>query len=266
MTSARLYLRYLNASIRSQMQYRASFLMYAAGNFLATGIEFLGIWALFTRFGAFAGWSLSEVALIYGMIDVAFAIAEAGVRGFDVFPRLVQSGEFDRYLLRPRSLVLQVTAYEFQLMRIGRLSQGLLILLWAAAVAGVTWTPVNLAILLAGIAAGTCVFSGLFILGATLSFWTIQSLELVNITTYGGVYTAQYPISIYKPWLRWLLMTFIPLAVCNYLPLHAILGRYEPMGTTTLMQSLSPIVGIVFLLVCLRLWHLGVRHYQSTGS
>jgi ABC-2 type transport system permease protein len=61
-------------------------------------------------------------------------------------------------------------------------------------------------------------------------------------------------------------MTFIPLAACNYLPLHAILNRPDPLGTTRLMQTLSPLFGVAFLLVCLRIWQIGVRHYQSTGS
>ena len=44
-----LYLRYIAISFRSQMQYRASFVMQSVGHFLITGIEFLGIWALFDR-------------------------------------------------------------------------------------------------------------------------------------------------------------------------------------------------------------------------
>ena len=54
----RLYFRLLGVSLRGQMQYRASFLMLAAGQFLITGMEFVGIWALFDRFGSLRGWSL----------------------------------------------------------------------------------------------------------------------------------------------------------------------------------------------------------------
>ena len=51
MSGIRLYFRYLGVSIRSQMQYRASFVMLAVGHFLVTGSEVLGVWALFSRFG-----------------------------------------------------------------------------------------------------------------------------------------------------------------------------------------------------------------------
>src|SRR5262245_44719414 len=132
MTNAlHIYLRYAGISLRSQLQYRASFLMMTAGHFALTAIEFCGIWALFDRFGALRCWRRPEVAWLYGSINVAFALAEGGARGFDVFPQLVRMGDFDRMLLRPRATALQVAGQEVQLMRIGRLVQGLVVLLWA---------------------------------------------------------------------------------------------------------------------------------------
>ena len=140
MSGIRLYFRYLGVSIRSQMQYRASFVMLAVGHFLVTGSEVLGIWALFSRFGSLRGWRLAEVALFYGLIHVAFAIADAVGRGFDLFPGMVKSGDFDRLLLRPRSTALQVGSRELTLMRVGRLAQGLLVLLWASAALDLHWS------------------------------------------------------------------------------------------------------------------------------
>jgi ABC-2 type transport system permease protein len=99
-TAARLYLRYAAVSIRGQMEYRASFLMQSAGQFAVTGIEFLGIWALFDRFGAIKGWGLYEVALFYGLISVTFAISDAVTRGLDVFGATVKAGDFDRLLVQ----------------------------------------------------------------------------------------------------------------------------------------------------------------------
>ena len=49
----RLYGRYIGISFRSQMQYRALFHHAVRGpTALMTGLEFLGIWALFDRFTA----------------------------------------------------------------------------------------------------------------------------------------------------------------------------------------------------------------------
>jgi ABC-2 type transport system permease protein len=159
--SSRFYARYVDISFRCQMQYRASFFMRSAGHFLVTGGEFLGFVALFQRFGQIQGWTLPQMGLFYGMISLAFAATEAVMRGFHVFPNLIKSGDFDRFLLRPRSAAFQVLGQDFQLMRAGRFCQALIVLIWSAAQLDVHWTAANVTLLLAGIAGGVCLFSGL---------------------------------------------------------------------------------------------------------
>ena len=75
-----LYVRYAGVSIRAQMQYRASFAMLAFAQLLVTATEIVGIWALFARFGSLKGWRLAEVALFYGIVNVAFSVAESVAR------------------------------------------------------------------------------------------------------------------------------------------------------------------------------------------
>ena len=95
----RLYFRLIGVSVRSQMQYRASFFMLAAAHFISTFVDILGIWILFDRFKMVQGWTLEELALIYGIMHMGFATAEASARGFDTFSLMVKNGDFDRVLL-----------------------------------------------------------------------------------------------------------------------------------------------------------------------
>jgi ABC-2 type transport system permease protein len=264
--SIQLFARYAAVSFRSQLQYRASFVMMSAGHFLVVATEFAGLWLLFERFGSLKGWSRPEVALLYGIVHVAFALAEGIGRGFDTFGSLVREGEFDRLLLRPRSTAFQVAAREIQLMRVGRLLQGLLVLGWSMAALGIAWTPAKALLLLGTIAGGACMFYGLLVIQATVAFWTVESLELLNTVTYGGVETAQFPLSIYRSWFRAFFTFVIPLACVNYLPAHALLGRSDILGSPGLVQWLAPLAGVLFLALSLQVWKLGVRHYCSTGS
>jgi len=101
----RLYARYAAVSIRSQMQYRASFIMLSLSTFAITGVEFVAIWVMFDRFGSLQGWRLAEVALFYGTINAAFAIAESTARGFDTFSELIKHA-CDGCCFSPRLSVL----------------------------------------------------------------------------------------------------------------------------------------------------------------
>ena len=264
--SLRLYWHYVSFSIHSQLQYRASFVMLALGSLILTGVDFVGLWALFHRFGSLQGWHLPEVAVLYGMVNIAFGLAEAVARGFDAFEVMVRDGGFDRILLRPRGAAFQVLSQELQLLRIGRIAQGAAAMAWGWSSLAVSPSLPGVLVLAAGIVSGACIFTGLFVLQATLSFWTVSTLELVNTVTYGGVETAQYPLSIYRPWFRRIFTFVIPLACINYWPLQAALGRSDPLGAPTWFLWLSPVLGAVFLLVSLRVFAFGVRHYRSTGS
>jgi ABC-2 type transport system permease protein len=266
MNALRLYGRYVSISLRGQLEYRASFLMQTAGHFLVTGLEFLGIWALFTRFGRIGGWRLEEVAFFYGLISITWSIADALGRGFDVFGNMVKYGEFDRLLLRPRSTVLQLFGHELTLRRVGRLAQGAAVLAFAVSTLAIPWSFGRVLLLLLTIAAGVCLFLGLVVLEATSAFWTTEGLEFWNAFIYGGVSMSQYPMAIYRDWFRRFFTFVIPLACVNYLPGVAILGRPDPLGTPVAVQWIAPLAGPVFLWLCLRVWRLGVRHYQSTGS
>ena len=74
-----LYGRLVGQSVRAQLQYRWSFLLMAFGNMVTSGVEVIGIWALFDRFGSLGAWRLAEVAFLYGLVNAAFAVAESAM-------------------------------------------------------------------------------------------------------------------------------------------------------------------------------------------
>ena len=264
--SIKVYFRLIGINIRSQLQYRASFVLMTMGNFIVTFIEFVGIVVLFSRFGSLRGWRLEEVALFYGLVNVGWAVTEAFGRGFDHFNLQVIYGEFDRTLLRPRSTALQVLAHDFLLFRAGRLLQGLAILVWASINIGIAWNIAKVALLLVSVAGNICVFMGLLVLQATMCFWSTQSLEVMNSFTYGGVETVQWPLPIYRRWFAGIFVFIIPLACVNYFPALAILEKSDPLNTPVWFQWISPLIGLLFLWISLKVWKFGVRHYHSTGS
>lgn len=262
----RLYRAYAAASIRGQLQYRASIAMTTIGTFLITASDFVAVWALFDRFGQVRGWTLPEVALFYGMISITWSICDMFARGFDAFGAMIKAGGFDRLLLRPRSTVLQLLGQELVLRRLGRLVQGLVVLGYAAWAGTIDWTVGRFVLLVGSTACGVCAFLGLLVVQATSAFWTVDGLEVWNAFTYGGVTMSQYPLPIYRPWFRALFTYVIPLACVNYFPAVAILGRPEPLGAPPIAGWLAPLAGPVFLALSLQVWRFGVRHYRSTGS
>ncbi len=263
-----MYGRYALASITGQMQYKVSFMLSVIAEFFATGIEVGAIWALFDRFGNLPDWSVAEVCLFYGIVNISFAITDSICTGFDKFGTLyVRTGNFDRLLLRPRSLFLQLIGHELALRRVGRLIQGLVIFSFAFYTLDLPLDPYRVSMVLLTIVSAMAFFLALFVLQATISFWSIESLEIMNTFTYGGVESAQYPIAIYEEWFQKIFTFIIPLACISYFPMVAVLGIEDPLGTTRLFQTLAPLSGIAFLLISVVVFQtIGLKHYTSTGS
>ncbi len=267
MSGLRLYLRYVSVSLRGQMLYPGAFVLGFLSNAGLTGIEFLGIWALFARFHHIHGWTFGEVALFYGVVNIAFAIADVLTRGFDVFgPQFVKTGNFDRVLLRPRPASLQLMGYEFRLAPFGRMIQGIAVFAVAIALLTPNWNATAILLLAWSVMGGAALFFGILVLQATLAFWTVESLEIANTLTYGGVEAAQYPLDIYAAWFRRFLIYVVPIGCVTYFPIAALLGRIDVTGIPLALAQAAPITGFLFLAFSFVVWRFGIRHYTSTGS
>ncbi|RCW41772.1 ABC transporter permease [Paenibacillus prosopidis] len=258
-----LYFKYLSILFKSQLQYRTSFWLLTFGQFFIPFSVFAGLYFMFERFGQLRGWSFYETALCFAIIHMAFSLSECFARGFDAFSSLVAGGEFDRVLVRPRSTVVQVLGSKFEFTRFGRLLQSAIILVWALYNLPIEWSIAKVITLLLMVASGVLIFTGIYMLAATLCFWTIQGMEVANIFTDGGREMAQYPLNIYQKWVTVFFTFIIPFGCVSYLPLLYILDKVHG---NEILYMLMPLAGVLFLLPCILVWQLGVRHYRSTGS
>ena len=259
--------RYMSASLRAQMQYPAGTILLAVGSFVATILDMVAIWVLFARFGAVDGWQFGDVAMFFGLISISFAIADFLSRGFDVLgTEFIKTGNFDRILLRPRTATLQLMGHNFRFNRAGRLAQGLVVTVIGTQSLGFHWTVSAIALALWTIAGGVALFVGLMVIQGALSFWTTESLEVMNLLTYGGVQAAQFPLGLYEKWFRNFLIFVVPIGCVAYFPVLAILGKPDPLGTPSWLLPFTPLAGFAFLALSFLAWRAGVAKYTSTGS
>ncbi|MCL2558561.1 MAG: ABC-2 family transporter protein, partial [Treponema sp.] len=183
--------------LKSQMQYKTSFFFTTLGQFLVSFATFLSISFLFARFDSVGGFAYEEVLICFAAIITAFSLAELFGRGFDRFPALIGNGGFDRILVRPRGAVFQVLASQIDFSRMGRFVQAILIFAYALPRGGIAWTPDKITVLVLMIVCGALLFFGLFVVYASISFFTLEGLEFMNILTNGAREHGRLPFSVY---------------------------------------------------------------------
>ena len=262
------YLKLVAVVLRSQLAYRASFVVDMITTGAANAVEFVAFALAFTGFGRIGGWSLWQVAFLWGLSEAAFGTMDMIFSAFDpaTFSQHVKRGTFDQFLLRPVGLITQLFASDFALRRIGRITQGLMIFVLANSGIHVHWT-LEKAIYLPLVFAGAVAFYGaLFVFGATLCFWTTESLEFVNVFTYGGTTMASYPMHIYNDVVRRLFTFVVPTALMIYYPALYFFDLPDSTGLPKFVQFIAPLVGFGVLALALVTWRAGVRKYQGTGS
>ncbi|MGP3923622.1 ABC transporter permease [Streptomyces sp. 8N616] len=183
--------------IRSTLAYRASFAMTAFGNLAATGLDFVAILLMFSHVTTLGGFTLPEVAFLYGTSGTAFGLADLVMGSMDRLGRRVRDGTLDTLLVRPAPVLAQVAADRFALRRLGRVTQGLLVLVWSLAQLEVAWTPVKVLMLPLMVVSGAAIFSAVFVAGAAFQFWAQDASEVQNSFTYGGSTLLQYPPTVF---------------------------------------------------------------------
>lgn len=256
-----LYIKYLSIHIKSQMQYKLSFAMSALAQLLVSFTTLLGLWFMLERFNSVEGFTLPQVLLCFAVILMSFSLAECFGRGFDLFPRMISNGEFDRALVRPRGLIFQVLASQMELTRVGKLIQAVAVLAYALPRAGVNWEPDKVLTLILMILCGSILFFCLFVVYSAFSFFTLEGLEFMNVFTDGGREFGRYPFSIYGKEVLRFLTYGIPLALVQYYPLLYLLGRQRE-----LIYMFAPLLSLLFAFPSYSLWRFGLRRYKSTGS
>ncbi|MCA6095813.1 ABC transporter permease [Streptomyces sp. SCA3-4] len=252
--------------VRSTMAYRASFVMMALGNFAVTALDFVGIAIMFTHIDTLGGFTLPEVALLYGTTSTSFGLADLVLGNMDRVGRRVRDGTMDTLLVRPVPVLAQVAADRFALRRLGRVSQGVLLLCWALYRLDVHWTPVTLLLLPMMLISGAVIFGAVFVAGAAFQFRAQDASEVQNAFTYGGTTMLQYPPTVFATELVRGVTFVVPLAFVNWLPALRILGRDDPLGLPGWVDFASPLVALVCCALAGVAWRAGLRGYRSTGS
>lgn len=257
----KLYVKYASACTQSIMQYKLSFLLMILARFILAFCELVAIQFLFSGLTQIKGYTYGDILLCFSIIQMSFTLAELFGNGFKTFSRMVKGGEFDRMMVRPCSLVLQVIGSRFEVGRTGPLLTALITLVLGIRHSRITWNIMAVWTIVAMVAGGMLLFIGLFLLEASFCFFSIEDTSLINVLTYGAKSHGKYPIDIYGRGILRFCTYVIPYTLVQYYPLQFLLGK-----TDSWYLAFCPLGIIVFLLICYCIWRFGVKHYKSCGS
>lgn len=265
MTTMTLGIRLWLAGLRSALQYRTDTFIVIVMALVFQGTGFAFAWVVLTRFQSIAGWTLGEIAFLYGLRLVVHAVA--GVLGGPFFSLdwEVRSGEFDRYLIRPLSPLLQFMTQRVEVSIFGDLLGGLAIFFVANALTGIAWTVPAATYLVLAILGGALVELASRILIGALAFRFLASQSFLFLADSIFSTYANYPLTIFGAVLQFLFTFVVPLAFVAYFPATVLLERTAELQVNPLLAYMAPLAGVIWLAIAARVFDSQLGKYQSAG-
>ncbi len=260
------YAAVLGSRMRSQQAYPLSFAADMLSSLLVGVVEFAEVWVIYHNVRVLGGLDMNAMLLLFGLSNLAFAVAQIVVGHTDTLPTYIRMGTLDAFHLRPQPLLLQLITSDISLRRLARAGVAAAVLGAGLLYNDIAWTGVKFALLITSLAAGTAIFAGVFVCAAGLQFFLIDGAELTNSFTYGGSFAAQQPTSVFGHPMKLLFGFAVPVAFVAYLPTIELLGLPGPPWLPSGLAWATPVAALWIWIIALLCWRQGVRHYQGGGG
>lgn len=258
----RLYKVFIAQFFKSIIQSKVDFLMGLFGFFLTQALGIAFLYLIFEQIPSLNGWTLDQLIFIYGFAQIP--------RGLDhlltdniwmIAWRMVITGDFDRYMLRPMNVFFQIICEKLQPDAIGELLVGTILVVMSLAKGIVIVDALHVVLFIVSIIAGAIIYSSIKLFFASISFWVKMSGPFLQVA-YEMADFAKYPTEIYSKPVRFILTMVIPFAFVAYIPASYFLLDKSPWMTV----GIECAIAAVFWIVAYSFFKYGVSKYESAGN
>ena len=241
-------------------EYPANFIGWLLSNPLQFVMGFATLKFVVQEFGTINGWNYGQLACLYGIAVMSHALSMIFfVQGWFMGYYVIE-GAFDRFLLRPMSVLYQFFFTQFNVIGITDLIPGICVFVYGCKAVGFAWDIrqiVTLCVLLIG---ATLIRGAIYIMMGTTSFWTKSTNDFAGFTQEFFDKTTMYPLSMYPRGMQHILTYIIPIGWISFYPAKELLEHVSKGAWITLG------IGIVWLWLAGRLFRFGLRSYESAGN
>lgn len=267
MGEIKIALKSLKMSFHARMQYRLDALVSTIAVFVRESTNIIVIYLALLKFDEINNWNVNEMLFLFSILFLTYAFVVSLFADLRDFSRMIREGRFDRLVVRPRGLLIQLVLNNADLVATaGHGMLGITLFLVSAGKVGVEWNMVTILYYLAAIVGGILLQGGMFIFFSALSFYFVETNSLREIFYWNMRKFAGYPISIYNKVIQGLMIYVIPFAFVNYFPAQFLLRKDDIKNYNEIYIYIAPLVGLVVYVIAYIFWRISIRRYKSTGN
>jgi len=243
---------YVRYNVQMDMEYRTSFLTQVFGMVLNDVLWIVFWWLFFERFERVAGWSLTEIMLLYAVLTTGFGLGLGIFGNAGRLSRIIAEGRLDYYLTLPKPVLLHVLISRSHTSAWGDVLFGFLIF----AVSGAASVRSFVMLVVGAILAATVIVS-FAVLVHSLAFWFGNAEGLAGQLFEAMMAFSSYPSGLFEGWAKVMLFTLIPAGFISTAPVQLVHTFHWPF----FIGFAAFAAGLAF--TATRVFYAGLKRYES---
>jgi ABC-2 type transport system permease protein len=270
-----LYFQFLILQLKTIMEYKTDFVIGLLSVILGQVNTFLLTIMVFTQLDSLVGFSIYEIFLMYGFYTL--------VRGIDRFYNdniwsfawnKIRDGRFITILLRPINPIFYIVMERIEVGGLSEAIIGILIIIYSLRKLAIPIGIGEFFVLCLLVLCGLTVYFSIKLLCSAPAFWTTCCGEFMTAGVEIGN-TAKYPIELYKnKAIKNILLFILPFPIAAYFPSIYCLEKVDNIrylfGVSWMNVNhivlYSVFMAIVLLFVSIKVWYIGLKHFEPTGT
>lgn len=253
--------------IKAWFQYRTDALLRSLTVFLREATGIIVIYFTLLKFDSLHGWDMYEMFFLFSLLFLTYGIMIIFFTGLRDFGGTVRSGNFDRYMLRPRGLLFQIIfANADWFAALGHGGLGIVLFLLSAQKVGIVWNAWHVTYYILAVIGGVLIQGAIFLFLATLNIYLLETNSLKELFYWNMRKFAGYPVSLFQKPIQILMIYVVPFAFVNYFPSQYLLRKEDMQQYLEIFLYLTPVIGIAMYLGAYVFWRYSIRFYKSSGN
>ncbi len=258
---------YTKHVVKAWFQYKVDAVLRSLAVFLREATGIFVIYFTLLKFDNLNGWNIYEMLFLVSLLFVTYGILILFFTGLRDFGHTVRTGNFDRFILRPRGLLFQLIFCNADwFAAIGHGGLGIVLFIISAGNVGINWNAMTIIYYVFAIIGGVLIQGAIFLFLATLNIYLLETGSIKELFYFNAREFAGYPISIFSKGIQAVMIYVVPFAFVNYFPAQYLLRKADMVQYPEMFMYITPVVGMVMYLMAYGFWRFSVKYYKSSGN
>jgi len=256
-----IYIRLISQQLKAILEYQSNFWISVTTGALSQALGFMFLWVVFRNIPEIQGWLFWEVVFLYAMIYFTEGFCSAFFEGIWGIGQYVNRGEFDRMLIRPVPVMVQMLSSRIGMNGYGNIILGGVLITLSLVNMDISMTVFSVIYAVIILISAVVVRMSIYIAAQSSSFWLISNSSSLPFMVHTIGDFAKYPIGLFPAAIKAIICFIIPFAFVSYFPTAFIFGKE---GQT--IALFTPLAALISITLATKLFTLGLKTYNSTGT